>query len=73
MEVCNTTPDMATIAAIAIRPTIARKNNLINLFDHVNNSDTTLVVKPSKEEGCQSLVKFTGNQISLLALNIKNA
>jgi hypothetical protein len=31
---------MATTAAIAIRPTIARTTHLINLIDHVNNSDT---------------------------------
>jgi hypothetical protein len=55
------------------RPTTARITHLINLFDHVNNSDTTLVIKPSKGECCHSLVKFIGNQTSFLALNINNA
>jgi hypothetical protein len=64
---------MATIAAIAIRPTIARITHLINLIDTANNSDTTVIIKPSKGEYCQSLVKFTGNQTSLLALNINSA
>jgi hypothetical protein len=54
------------------RPTIARITHLINLFDHVNNLDTTLVTKPSKGECCHSLVKFTGNQTSFLVLNINN-
>jgi hypothetical protein len=46
---------------------------LINLFDCVNNLDTTLVIKLSKGECCHSLVKLTGNQTSFLALNINNA
>jgi hypothetical protein len=70
MEVCNATPAMAALAAMAIRPTIARITDSINLFDYVNNS---LVIKPSKGECCHSLVKFAGNQTSLLALNINNA
>jgi hypothetical protein len=72
MEVCNATPAMAALVAMAIRPTIARTTHLINLFDHVNNLDTTLVIKPSMKECCHSLVKFTGNQTSFLACNINN-
>jgi hypothetical protein len=64
---------MAAVVAMAIRPTVARIIYSINLFDHVNNLDTTLVIKPSKGECCHSLVKFKGNQTSLLALNINNA
>jgi hypothetical protein len=55
------------------RLTIVRITHLINLFDCVNNLDTTLVIKPSKEECCHSLVKFIGNQTSFFALNINNA
>jgi hypothetical protein len=73
MEVCNATPAMAAIVTMAIRPTIARIIHLINLFVHVNNLDTTLIIKPSKEECCHSLVKFTGIQTSFLSLNINNA
>jgi hypothetical protein len=73
MEVCKAIPAMAAIVAMAIRPTITRIIHSINLFDHVNNLDTTLVIKPSKEECCHSLITFTGNQTSFLALNINNA
>jgi hypothetical protein len=55
------------------RPTLARKTHLISLFDHANNLDTILVIKPFKRNWCHSLVKFTGNQTSFLALNINNA
>jgi hypothetical protein len=72
MEVCNTTPAMAAVVAMVIRPAIARMIHSINLFDHVNNLDTTLVIKPSKGECGHSLVKFIGNQTSFLALNINN-
>jgi hypothetical protein len=64
---------MATIAAMAIRPTIARTTHSINLFDHVNNLDCIPVIKPSKGEYCHSLVKFTGKQTSFLAFNINSA
>jgi hypothetical protein len=64
---------MTMIAAIEIRPTIAGIMHLINPFDHVNDSDTTLVIKPPKGECCHSLVKFAGKQTSLLALNINIA
>jgi hypothetical protein len=52
------------------RPTVARITHLINLFDHVNNLDTTLVIKSSKGEVKLSL---QANQTSFLALNINNA
>jgi hypothetical protein len=55
------------------RPNLARKTHLISLFDHANNLDTILVIKPFKRNWCHSLVKFTGNQTSFLALNINNA
>jgi hypothetical protein len=72
MKVCNATPAMAAIIAMAIKPTIARITHLRNLFNHINNLDTALVIKPSKGECCYSLVKFTGNQTSLLVFNINN-
>jgi hypothetical protein len=72
MEVCNATPATAAIVAMAIRPTIGKIVHSINLFDHVNNLDTTSVIKPSKGECCHSL-KFTGNQTFFLVLNINNA